>query len=309
MKAVTIEPTVPSLSRTRFADYVELTKPRIAVLVLFTVGAGALLASRNTVDLLLIFNAVFGTALIAGGASALNQLMERQSDALMRRTEQRPLPAGRLGPAEVAAFGMALAAIGTIYLVVTLGQPWAAAVALLSFVSYVCIYTPLKRRTHLNTLVGAVPGALPPVIGWVAVRGSLDAEAVMLFLLLFLWQIPHFLAIAWMYREEYGRAGLQMLPVVDPDGRYTSVNMITYCLALIPVSLLPVFLGWAGPIYVVGASALGLAFLWSAVRFARERTRPRARAVLRLSLLYLPGVLALLMIHGLTRPGAPWAFR
>ena len=283
------------LTRSRVADYVELTKPRVSILVLFTVAAGGILANRAAPDLLQLLHAVIGTALVAAGASALNQLLERQSDALMRRTEQRPLPAGRLQPAEVWLFGCSLGVIGLVYLAVAVRQPLAVAVAAVSFVSYVFLYTPLKRRTTLNTLVGAVPGALPPVIGWTAMGGPLDAGAFTLFLILFLWQVPHFLAIAWIYREDYARAGLRMLPTVDERGSATARQMVVYCLTLIPVSLFPVLHRQAGGLYAVGAVLLGLAFLASALAFGRVRSGGKARRVLHASLIYLPVLLALLI--------------
>jgi heme o synthase len=290
------------LSRSRVADYVELTKPRVAVLVLFTVAAGAWLAGWGQPDVLTLLHALFGTALVAGGASALNQLLERHSDALMRRTENRPLPSGRLQPLEVLVFGAALGAGGLAYLGLTVRQPLAVVVAAFTFLSYVFLYTPLKRKTTLNTLVGAVPGALPPVIGWTAVRGSITPEVIVLFLILFLWQVPHFLAIAWIYREDYSRAGLRMLPTVDAGGGMTGRQMVSYCLALIPVSLAPVALGQAGPVYLVGAVLLGLGFLGNALGFVRCRSNAQARRVLRASLVYLPVLLALLLLEGLCSP-------
>jgi protoheme IX farnesyltransferase len=293
------------LARTRVADYLELTKPRIAVVVLFTVAVGYLLAARGGSDLVPLLHTLFGTALVAGGASALNQLLERHSDALMRRTENRPLPAGRLRPVEVLVFGTALGVFGVLYLAVFLPQPWAALVAAFTFVSYVFVYTPLKSRTSLNTLVGAVPGALPPVIGWTAASGGVSLEVVTLFLVIFLWQVPHFLAIAWIYRDDYARAGLRMLPVLDREGRVTGCYMITYCLALIPVSLSPGFDGVAGPVYLAGAFLLGLGFLACTVGFARSSSVGQARRVLRASLIYLPALLALLLLDGLSKPVAP----
>jgi protoheme IX farnesyltransferase len=288
----------PPLARPRAADYVELTKPRVAVLVLFTVAAGVLLASGSDIRWLVLLNTVVGTALVAAGASALNQLLERHSDARMRRTENRPLPAGRLQPLEVAVFGTLLGVGGVADLGLLLPSPWAALVAALTFVGYAFVYTPLKPVTPLNTLIGAVPGAMPPVIGWVAARGALDGEAVALFLILFLWQVPHFLAIAWIYREDYARAGLKMLPVVDPRGETTALRMMTYCLTLIPASLLPVMLGRAHAVYLAGAVALGLLFLWTAVRFRRGRTHKAARRVLKMSLIYLPGLLVFWLVDG-----------
>jgi protoheme IX farnesyltransferase len=304
MKAIatTVCPQAAPLERTRVADYLELVRPRVAMLVLFTVAAGALAAGGAT-HLADVAHALLGTALVAAGASALNQLLERHSDALMRRTENRPLPNGRILPVEVLALGLGLAGGGILYLALALRQPLAALVAAFTFATYVFLYTPLKRRTSLNTLVGAVPGALPPVIGWTAVRGRIDPEAVALFLILFLWQVPHFLAIAWIYRDEYGRAGLCMLPVFDRDGTETGRQMVLYCLALIPASLVPVALGLSGPVYSAGAIVLGGGFLASTLRFARASSIGQARRVLRASLIYLPAVLALLLLDTLSRPG------
>lgn len=297
MKAVSALPSaVPELATPRLSDFVELVRPRMTVLILFTVGTGVFLAAQGAPDPAILIHAVLGTALVAAGASALNQFLERHSDALMQRTENRPLPAGRLHPGVVFVYGTALTLVGLTYLVVTLQQPLTALVAGFTFASYVFLYTPLKRVTPLNTLVGAIPGALPPVIGWTAARGSIDPEAVALFLIVFLWQVPHFLAIAWIYRTQYERAGLLMLPVIDPDGIRTSRQMVRYCLALLPVSLIPAVLGMAGPLYLVGAVALGLFFLRSAFGFLETSSVGAARRVLRASLIYLPALLFLLLV-------------
>jgi protoheme IX farnesyltransferase len=286
------------LVRARLADYLELTKPRVQVLVLFTVAAGCFLAAGGGVPPWTLLHTLLGTALVAAGASALNQWLERDTDARMNRTENRPLPAQRLAPWEVLLFGAACGGGGVLYLALALPHPAAAAVAAVTFAFYVFLYTPLKRRTTFNTLVGAVPGALPPVIGWTAVRGTLGPEVVALFLIVFLWQVPHFLAIAWMYREDYRRAGLLMLPVVDPQGSLTGRAMVGYCLALIPASLIPACYCATGVVYFAGAAALGVWFLTSAVGFLRSRSREQARRVLRASLLYLPLLLALLLLDG-----------
>jgi protoheme IX farnesyltransferase len=283
--------------RSRWLDFVELTKPRIALLVLFTVAIGAMLATPDVPDLLLLLNTLAGTALVAAGASALNQLLERHSDARMRRTENRPLPAGRLQPMEVLAFGVALSVFGLVWLALSGRHPLAVLVAAITHLSYVFIYTPLKSRSTLNTLIGAVPGALPPVIGWTSVTGTLDLQALLIFLIVFLWQVPHFLAIAWMYRDDYARAGLKMLPVVDADGSMTARQMLLYSIALILVSLFPVLQHRAGWLYGLGAVVLGLMFLFAACGFAREHSRERARRVLRASLVYLPALLALMLLE------------
>jgi protoheme IX farnesyltransferase len=298
MKTAVAYPEILPLQRSRVADYIELAKPRVAVLVLFTVAVGFWLASRGTPDVSALVHTVCATALVAAGASALNQLLERHSDALMQRTENRPLPSGRLQPVEVLVFGSLLAVGGLVYLAVAVRQPMAVVVTLATFASYVFLYTPLKRRTTLNTLVGAAPGALPPLIGWTAARGDISTEALALFLIVFLWQVPHFLAIAWIYRQDYARAGMQMLPVLDRTGSMTGRQMTVYCLALVPVSLVPALTGHAGVLYALGALVLGLVFLAAALGFVRKASVAQARRVLRASLLYLPVLLGLLLLCG-----------
>jgi len=290
------------LVRFRFADYVELTRPRMAVLVLFTLAAGFGLASAGPVDLARLLHTVFGTALVVAGASALNQAFERHSDALMERTASRPVPSGRLQPATVLLFGGSLALAGLAYLALAVRQPLAVMAAAFAFASYVFLYTPLKRTTTLNTLVGAVPGAMPPVIGWTAVTNSFDPAVAVLFAVLFLWQVPHFLAIAWIYRHDYARAGLRMLPVLDPSGDRTARCMVGYCLALLLVSALPSALGWTGPMYLLGAAVLGGGFLASAFGFWRTRSAAQARRVLRASLVYLPALLTVLLAERVFKP-------
>ncbi|MCS6897803.1 MAG: heme o synthase [Nitrospira sp.] len=284
------------LLRWRVLDFVQLTKPRIAVMVLFTVAIGALLAGRGRVDMVLILNVLAGTGLVAGAAGAFNHLMERHVDAQMRRTENRPLPAGRLQPSEVLIFGLTLATTGLSWLALTARYPLAAFVAALTLIAYIGLYTPLKRYTTWNTLVGAIPGALPPVIGWTAVTGTVDRDLCVIFLVMFLWQVPHFLAIAWIHRDDYARAGLQMLSVADPTGARTGRHMVSYCLGLISVSLLPVLWHGAGSWYAVGAVLLGGGFALTAIGFARRAGHTEARRVLYASLLYLPLLLALLLM-------------
>jgi protoheme IX farnesyltransferase len=298
----TDRPLLALRAAVRCGDFALLTKPRIAVLVLFTVAVGSMLAARGIPDFLLLANTLLGAGLVAAGASALNQLLERHTDGLMRRTENRPLPSGRLQPWEVLVFGLMLSVGGLLYLALTV-RGLAVVVAGVTLLSYVFLYTPLKTKTTLNTLVGAVPGALPPVIGWTAVTGSLDAPVVVLFLIVFLWQVPHFLAIAWIYREDYGKAGLLMLPVVDPQGGITGRQMLVYCLALVPVSLSPVLWQQAGIFYAFGALVLGASFFWAALGFVRDKSNSQARRVLKASLIYLPLLLALLLLENLV--GAP----
>ena len=279
----------------RLADYLELTKPRISGLVLFTVLIGAGWGAGRSAP---------GAAGSHGAGDhagrcrrrALNQYLERRVDARIRRTEYRPLPAGRLQSWEVLTFGLVLATAGLVDLLAAVPHAGTAFLAALTLLLYVGLYTPLKRVTSLNTLVGAVPGALPPLIGWSAVSRSFDPEAVGLFLIIFVWQIPHFLAIAWIYRDDYARGGFRMLPVVDRHGGLTVRSMVLFCLVLIPASLVPALGGEAGLVYVIGAVLLGLGFLASTLAFVRSPSIPNARRVLRASLLYLPAVLGLLLL-------------
>lgn len=285
-------PAVP----TRLADYYELTKPRIAVMALFTVGIGYLVGAGSGASVVALVHVLIGSGLVAAGGSALNQWLERRIDAKMFRTMKRPLPAGRLSAGEALAFGLVLGAVGLGYLFATLPYP-AGVAAAVTFVSYVWVYTPLKTVTVWNTVVGAVPGALPPVIGWAAACGwEKPGGAFALFWVIFVWQLPHFLAIAWMYRDDYARGGLRMLPHVDPTGGKTAVVMVVTCAALIPVGWLSMLLGVAGWPSAVGCAVLGVLFLREAVEFARRRTDRQARRVLRASLLYLPGALGLVLL-------------
>ncbi len=300
---VAVRPTsVPAETsdlRQRLADYVELTKPRIAVMVLITVAAGYLMAAGLEARIGPLVHVLIGTALVASGASAWNMWLERTSDARMARTSDRPLPAGRLNHFEVLIFGTALGVTGTNYLYHALASPLPALVAAITFVTYVAIYTPLKAITPLNTHVGAIPGALPPVIGYCAAKGTLAWDAAVPFLVLLFWQLPHFMAIAWMYRKDYGSAGLKMIPVLDPTGSRTSRAMIVWCLVLIASSLLPLVLGPVDWVYTVGALLLGAYFLNSTLLFRRNRTEQQARQVLKASILYLPGMMGLLLVHAL----------
>ena len=272
----------------RAGDYFTLTKPRLNLLVLLTTLGGLYLAAPDGVPIRLLVNTIIGTALVAGGAAALNQAWERRTDGLMRRTSQRPVAAGRLRVAEGMWFGIVASAIGLAVLAgtVTFMSAWVAAVTL---VSYVLFYTPLKTRTSLSTLVGAVPGALPPVIGWTAATGTLSLPAIVLFGIVFFWQMPHFLAIAWLYRDDYKRAGIPLLPVLEPDGRRTGRQALMYAAALWPVSLLPVapLVGLAGLPYAAIATALGLVFILLAGQFARDRSVTTARRLFLFSILYL----------------------
>lgn len=307
MKVAVSPPAAPSIpaARPRLADYVELTKPRIAVMVLVTVAAGYLAAAGTGARLMPLVHTLIGTGLVAAGASAWNMWLERASDARMRRTARRPLPAGRLHPMEAVVFGTALAVTGVNYLYHALPSPAAALVAAITFITYVAVYTPLKSVTPLNTHIGAIPGALPPVIGWCAATGTVGWGGVALFLILLFWQLPHFMAIAWMYRQDYGRAGLKMIPVSDPTGSRTSRAMIGWCLVLVAASLLPLAVGRMDWVYLVGAVLLGAFFLRSTLRFRADRTEAQARRVLKASVLYLPGVMALFLVHALVTGCTP----
>lgn len=280
-----------SVAWQRAADYLELSKPKISLMELVTVAVAAAVASSGAPDLWLLAHVLFGATLVFAGASAWNQWLERHSDALMERTADRPLPAGRLSGREVVLFGTAAALIGVAYLGL-LVNPLTAALGALTWLVYVGVYTPLKSRSLANTAVGAVPGALPILMGWTAVGGRLDLVAATLFMIVFLWQFPHFMAIAWIYRRQYAAAGLKMLPVVDPSGRRAGVQAVVAALALVPVSLLPAMIGSAGPAYFISAAALGVGQLSCAWAFSRSRNDQTARALLIASLIYLPVLLA-----------------
>jgi protoheme IX farnesyltransferase len=275
-------------------DYLILTKVRITALVLVTTAAGFLLASGVRVDLALLAWTLLGTGLAASGAAALNQFLEREADSRMRRTAGRPIPAGRMTPARGLTVGIGLSVAGVAILVAFVNV-LTGFLALATVLLYVGVYTPLKRMTPLNTIIGAIPGAIPPVMGWTAVRGEAGLPAWVLFAILFLWQLPHFLAIAWIFRDDYRLGGFPMLPVLDPDGEATGRQVALYCAALVPVSLIPTFLGLAGPIYFFGALLLGLAFLGAGLMMAVRRRGKEARRVLLASVTYLPLLLALLV--------------
>lgn len=294
--------TLP-LPRAAPVDFLALTKPRIVVMVMATVAAGYLAvplvlgSPPLAVRMFLLINLLIGTALVAAGTNALNQVSERDVDALMKRTADRPLPAGRMGVREAAVFAWLAGALGVVYLGAVVN--WlTAGVAAATLLSYVAIYTPLKRRTTIATLVGAIPGALPIVGGWTAAGGAIDARVLALFWIMFLWQIPHFQALSWLYRDDYARAGLRMLSVDDDGGWATFRQAALYAVALLPISLAPAALGLAGPVYFVGALALSLAYVWAAMRAARAPSVAAARRLFGVSLVYLPALLALLVMDG-----------
>jgi len=272
----------------------DLVKARLTALVLLTTFVGFYLGERGAVHLLQMFHALFGTALVASGAAALNQFLEREHDAKMRRTASRPLPSGRLQPATAAIFGGVCSVAGLIYLAV-LVNPLTSVLGAVTSVSYLFIYTPLKRVTWLNTLIGAVPGALPPLMGWTAARNELSGEGWALFAILAFWQIPHFMAIAWLYREEYAKAGFVMLPNVDADGSRTAHQSIGNTIALLIASLCPFMFGLNGKVYLAAALILGIGYLICAVRFSQQLTAPRARQLFLASIIYLPLLIAALV--------------
>jgi len=272
----------------------DLVKARLTALVLLTTFVGFYLGARGAVNYLLMFHALFGTALVAAGAAALNQLLERDYDAKMRRTASRPLPSGRMQPATVAIFGGACSVIGLVYLAAMV-NPLTSVVGAVTSVSYLFIYTPLKRVTWVNTLVGAIPGALPPLMGWTAARNELSGEGWALFAILAFWQIPHFMAIAWLYKEEYAKAGFVMLPNIDPDGSRTAQQSVSNTLALLLASLCPFAFHLNGKFYLVAALVLGAGYFWCAVRFAQQLTARRAKQLFLASIIYLPLLIAALV--------------
>ena len=271
----------------RGADFVTLAKPRLNLLVLVTTTAGLYLGAPDGVATPVLVHTLIGTALVAGGAAALNQVWERKTDALMRRTRDRPVASGRLRANEGLTFGLSLSSAGLAELAIGVNL-LSAAVAALTLVSYVLVYTPLKRHTSLATLVGAIPGALPPVIGWAAATNSVTLPAFVLFGIMFFWQMPHFLAIAWLYRDDYAAAGIPLLPVLEPDGHRTGRQALLYGAALWPVSLMPTLLGLADGFYIAVATALGLTLIALCAKFARDRSAHTARQLFLFSITYLP---------------------
>jgi protoheme IX farnesyltransferase len=279
---------------TRGADFVTLTKPRLNFLVILTTLAAYYLGSDVRSTITQLVHTLIGTALVAGGAAALNQVWERDTDRLMARTRNRPLPDLRLSPAVALGFGLTLTVVGLAELW-TFVNTRAALIALLTTVTYLLLYTPLKVRTSLSTIAGAIPGALPPVIGWAAATNTLSIEAWVLFAIVFLWQMPHFLSIAWMYRDEYAQAGMPLLPVIEPDGRSTGRQALLYTAALLPISVLPTLMGMATTWYLAGAVVLGAALIALSLQFFQMRTIESARRLFFGSILYLPLLWAILV--------------
>ncbi len=282
--------SVPLTGSTRYSaagDFVALTKPRLNMLVVATSAAGYYLGSAGSPDVVAMAQAVAGTALVAGGAAVLNQVYERDTDALMRRTRQRPLPDGRIATGDASLFGLVLAGAGLAILGAR-ANVLSAILALATLFTYLIVYTPMKRRSPASTLVGAIPGALPPLIGWTAANGSLSTGGLALFAIVFLWQVPHFMAIAWLYRADYAMAGFPMLPVIDPEGRRAARQAVIYGTLLVPASLVPALIGLSGTAYMVFAGASGIALVWLAIRFASTRSDASAWALFIGSITYLP---------------------
>ena len=286
------------MNRQRLSDYVELTKPRVVLMVLITTFVGYYLGSGDELDVWRLMHTLAGTTLAAGGTLTLNQFMERLRDAHMVRTRRRPLPDGRMAPIEALVFGSVLTVGGLVYLTCLVGSLAAALTAAIT-VSYLMVYTPLKSVTSLCSLVGAVPGALPPVVGWAAATGDVGLQALVLFAIMFLWQVPHTLAIGTLYRDDYARAGIRVLPVIDWSGRSTGTHSVTNCMALLPVALMPTLVGMAGTVYFAAALVLSVAFLWSAIALRRSGAPGDARRLLFASLVYLPVLLVVMALDKL----------
>ncbi|MGA9121405.1 MAG: heme o synthase [Bacteroidota bacterium] len=301
MKPPTHTPGVFALERSHIMDYISLTKPELTFLSVLTALAGFLIGTDGAIQPLLLAAALAGTALVGGGAGSLNQLIERRWDGMMKRTEHRPLPAGRLSPGQVLLFGVVSSMSGLAILGLFVGL-LTAGLALLTLCSYLFLYTPLKRITPLATLVGAIPGAIPPVMGWTAAGQHLDLTALFLFAVLFFWQIPHFLSLAWIYRHDYAGAGFRLLTSVDPLGSRTARQSLAFMLLLSAVVFLPWITGFLGVIYVIGSVGISAGFLTTGWRHAVERTNRSARIMFVASLIYLPTLMGLMVVDRLLLP-------
>ncbi|MGI8642329.1 MAG: heme o synthase [Pyrinomonadaceae bacterium] len=298
MEIVTAEiQEIKTISLTeKLSAYLELTKPRIAFLLVLTSAAGFYLGSDKGFNVVVFINAIIGITLLAFGVATLNQVWERKTDALMERTAKRPLVIGTITTNEALIFGILQCVVAEIYLNF-LVNPLTAILGLIVIVGYVLLYTPLKTRTSASTAIGAIPGALPPLMGWTAASNEITLGAWILFAMLFLWQFPHFLAIAWMYREQYAKAGILMLPVVEPEGKITAKQIVIFTILLLPVSVAPFFIGLAGWVYLIGASLLGIWFLSASISAARAKTNEKARKLLLVSVIYLPLIFLLMVFN------------
>jgi protoheme IX farnesyltransferase len=296
MKTAAIDNSTLSCSRhSLVSDLAELVKARLTLLVLLTTAVGFYLGSEAAVDYRALFHAVFGTAAAAAGAAALNQWWERRADALMRRTKTRPIPAGRMPPRQALALGAALSVFGVVYLAI-LCNALSATLTAITIVIYIFAYTPLKRTSTANTAVGAIPGAIPPMIGWAAARGDIGPGAWSLFVIVFLWQMPHFFAIAWMCREDYSRAGFRMISSDDSSGERSASQSVFFCILLLILAGLPAFVGIVSYTYEAVELLLGASFVAVAMRFLRLRTQGAARLLFIASIVYLPALLAALVL-------------
>ena len=288
---------VKAVEKSRLLDFIELTKPRLTILSVLTTLAGYFLGANGSIEFGTLWQVLAGTFLVGGGCGALNMAIEHDHDARMKRTQSRPIASARMSVREAIVLGTVFSIGGLVWLYVA-ANPLTAFIALLTFVSYVFVYTPLKRISPHNTLVGALPGALPPLIGWAAATGGVSWGGVALFTLLFFWQMPHFLALAWMYRKDYERAGFRMLPSVDPHGDTTSRQILLYATGLLPISVIPTIVNLSGTVYLVGSLVLSLTFVYFGFRFMRDRTNRSARSVFHFSLAYLPLLLLLMVVDG-----------
>jgi protoheme IX farnesyltransferase len=279
----------------KFADYLSLTKPRIIVMVLLVVAAAYYLAAAGHMDYLILTHALIGMAMATGGALALNQVAEEDIDTRMDRTRERPIPGGRLRKTDALVFGVSLLILGVVYLIATVNA-MTAFLTSMSGTMYLILYTPLKRISSWNSVVGAIPGAMPPVIGWAAATGEISLESTILFFILFIWQIPHALAIAILYREDFIAAGIRLLPVEEDGGRRTGFHVISYCLALLPIGMMPTLIGMAGPIYFTASLILGLMYLGTGIYLAANQSAASARRLFYVSLVYLPLVILVMVL-------------
>ncbi len=291
-----IEETRTTSVREKLAAYFELTKPRIAFMLVLTSAAGFYLGSYQGFNFIVFINSMVGITLLAFGVATLNQYIERKTDMLMERTAKRPLPTNRITPNEALIFGVVQCAVAELYLLF-LVNGLTAGLGLIVIVGYVFLYTPLKTRTTASTAIGALPGAMPPLMGWTSAADNITLGAWILFAILFLWQFPHFLAIATMYKDEYKKAGIKMLPAVEKDGRITARQIVLFSILLVPVTLAPFFIGLAGIYYLIGASLLGIWFLWTSIETARAKTFEKSRKLLLVSVLYLPIIFALMVFN------------
>lgn len=283
-------------ARVKLAAFLELTKPRIAFMLVLTSAAGFYLGAANGFNTLLFINSMLGITFLAFGVATLNQYWERETDILMERTAKRPLPTQKVSANEALIFGILLCVVSEIYLLFFVNG-LTAVLGLVVIVGYVLLYTPLKRITSASTAIGALPGAMPPLMGWTSSANEITLGAWALFALLFLWQFPHFLAIAWMYKDQYAKAGIKMLPVVEPEGKITAQQIVIFTIILLPISVAPFFIGLTGWVYLVGASLLGLWFLYTSIEMARAKTVKKARKLLLVSVLYLPLIFALMVFN------------